>query len=255
MREAQKDKDETQIAQILSECFGPVTPRQLTRWLDKPDVKDFVCDIEGKIVSHIDIEFKSLHLGEGIFLKTGGIGGVCTCSESRRKGIMTDMMQQTLDYIKNTGLSNSSLYTGLRLPAHRIYKRSGFCDVQTWPFYVKILDCAYVFRRWLRDLNRAVKVSDIAQKTLHGLDRVVVLELKELGVQTLRLHNGHFQRLAKPPKFADIDIATSWETSLRIIWGELKFEDAIATEKIRVRKGSESDLRLMKKILTIIWDD
>ena len=159
MREARKGKDEAQIAQILSECFGPVTPRQLRRWLDKPGVKDFVCEVEGKTVSHIDIEFKDLHLGEGVYLKTGGIGGVCTCSEYRRKGVMTDIMQQTLDYIKNTGVSNSALYTGLMLPAHRIYERSGFCDVQTWPFYLKILDFPYVFRLWLRDLNRSIKTS------------------------------------------------------------------------------------------------
>lgn len=255
MREAQKDKDEKQIARILSECFGPVTPRQLTRWLDKPGIKDFVCEVEGKIVSHIDIEFKSLHLGEGVYLRTGGIGGVCTCSECRRKGIMTDMMQQTLDYIKTADVSNSALFTGLRLPAHRIYERNGFCDLQTWPFYVKILDFPYVFRRWLRDLNRAVKASNIAQKTLQGWNRIVVLELKELGVQTIRFHNARFQRLTRPPKSADIHIAASWETLLRIMWGELKFEDTIATEKMRVKKCSEFDLRVLKKILTSVWDE
>jgi len=255
MREARKGKDETQIARILSECFGPVTPRQLSRWLDKPGVKDFVCEVEGKTVSHIDIEFKDLHLGEGVYLKTGGIGGVCTCSDYRRRGLMTDMMQQTLEYIKKANVSNSALYTGLRLPAHRIYQRSGFCDVQTWPFYVKILNFTYVFRRWLRDINRAIKVSNIAQRTLHDWNRIIVLELKDLGVQSIRLNSGHFRRLAKSPRPADIVIATSWETLLRIMWGELKFEDAIATGKIQMKKGSAYDSRMLKKILTSIWDE
>jgi GNAT superfamily N-acetyltransferase len=255
MREARKGKDEAQIARILSECFGPVTPRQLSRWLDKPDIKDFICEVEGETVSHIDIEFKDLHLGEGVYLRTGGIGGVCTCSDYRRKGIMTDIMQQTLGYIKNTGGSNSALYTGLMLPAHRIYERSGFCDVQTWPFYLKILDFSYVFRLWLRDLKRGVKASRIAQKTLHDWNRTVMFHFEEFGVQSIRFSHGHLQRMHKPPKNADIVIAASLETLFRIMWGEIGFEDARKAGKIQVEHGTEADLQMLRKILIRIWDE
>jgi GNAT superfamily N-acetyltransferase len=255
MREAQKGKDEVQIARILSECFGPVTPRQLRRWLDKPDIKDFVCKVKGRTVSHIDIEFKDLHLGEGVYLKTGGIGGVCTCSDYRRKGIMTDMMQQTLDYVKSTGASNSALYTGLMLSAHRIYERSGFCDVQTWPFYLRILDFTYVFRLWLRDLNRVVKASRIAQKTLKGWNRTMVFHFEEFGVQSFRFNRSRFQRMHKPPKNADIVIAISLETLFRVMWGELGFEDARKTGKILVKRGGETDLQMLRRILVRIWDE
>lgn len=255
MREARKGKDEEQTVRILSECFGPITPRQLSRWLDKPDIKDFVCEVNGEIVSHIDVEFKSLHFGEGVYLRTGGIGGVCTCSECRRKGIMTDMMQQMLDYIKNADASNSTLFTGSRLPAHRIYERYGFCDVQTWPAYVKILDYAYVFRRWLRDLNRTIKVSKIAQRNLQGWNRVIYLELRETGLQTLRVRNGHFQRLIKSVNSVDLEIASSWETLLGIMWGGLEFGDAVEKGEVRVKRGIEPDLRMLKKILSGIWDE
>ncbi len=255
MREARKGKDEEQTARILSECFGPITPRQLSRWLDKPGINDFVCEINGRIVSHIDIEFKSLHFGEGVYLKTGGIGGVCTCSECRGKGVMTAMMQQTLDHIKSKGVSNSTLFTGSRLPAHRIYQRYGFCDIQTWPAYVKILDFAYVFRRWLRDLNRTVKASNIAQRNLQGWNRVIILELKEIGPQTVRVHSGHFRRLTTSPNSADLEIAASWESLLRIIWGGLEFDDAIANSEVRVKTGTELDLLMLKKILSGVWDE
>jgi GNAT superfamily N-acetyltransferase len=255
VREAQKDKDEVQIARILSECFGPVTPRQLSQWIWKPEVKTFVCIVEGDIVSHIDVVLRELHLGEGVYLKTGGIGGVCTCSEYRRKGVMTDLMQQTLDYIKNTGVSNSALYTGLMLPAHRIYERNGFCDVQTWPFYVKILDFAYVFRLWLRDLNRVIKTSRIAQKTLRGWNRTLVFHFEEFGIQSFRFGHGRFQRMHKPPKNADIVIATSLETLFRIMWGELGFEEARKTGKIHVKHGNVADLQMLKRILIRIWDE
>lgn len=255
IREAQKDKDEEQTARILSECFGPISPRQLSQWLDKPDIKDFVCEVEGKIVSHIDIEFKSLHFGEGVYLKTGGIGGVCTCSEYRGKGIMTSMMQQTLDFIKSTGVSSSTLFTGSKLPAHRIYERCGFGDIQKWPSYVKILDFTYVFRRWLRDLNRIVKVSNIAQRNLHGWNRVIILELREIGPQTIRVHHGHFWRLNRSSNSADLEIAASWETLLRIMWGGVEFDEAMETGEVRVKKGTEADLRVLRKILSGIWDE
>jgi GNAT superfamily N-acetyltransferase len=255
VREAQKGKDEAQIARILSECFGPVTPRQLNQWIWKPEVKTFVCEVESDVVSHIDVVFKELHLGEGVYLKTGGIGGVCTCSEHRKKGMMTSMMQQTLEYIKNAGVSNSALCTGLMLPAHRIYERNGFCDVQTWPFYLKILDFPYVFRLWLRDLNRGIKASRIAQKTLHCWNRTVVFHFEEFGAQSIRFSHGHFQRMHKLLRNADILIVASLETLFRIMWGELGFEEARKTGKIQVKRGSEADLQMLRRILIRIWDE
>ena len=146
MRERQEGKDDVKLAQILSECFGPITSRQMRRWIQQAEGKNFVIEIGGEVVSQVEIDLKELHLDEGIYVKTGGIGGVCTCSDYRRKGIMTNLLQQSLTYIKNSGISNSALYTGLMLPAHRIYHRLGFCDVQRWPFYVKYLDYPYVFR-------------------------------------------------------------------------------------------------------------
>jgi putative sterol carrier protein len=223
--------------------------------MSKPAVKTFVCEVEGDVVSHIDVVFKELHFGEGVYLKTGGIGGVCTCSEFRRKGVMTSMMQQTLDYIKSAGVSNSALYTGLMLPAHRIYERNGFCDVTTLPSYVKILDFAYVFRLWLRDINRDLKVSRIAQKTLQGWNRTIVFQFEEFGVQSFRFNRGRFQRTHNSPRKADVVIATSLETLFRATQGELRFEEAAKTGKMQVKRGNEADLWMLKRILTRMWDE
>ena len=255
IREAQKDKDAAKIARILSECFGPVTPRQLNQWMAKPGVKLLVCEAKSNVISNIGVEPQELHVGEGVYVRTGAIGGVCTCSEHRRKGIMTDMMRQTLDYVRNSGVSTSSLYTGLMLPAHRIYERSGFCDVQTWPFYVKILDFQYVFRVWLRELNRAIKVSRIAKEILRDWNRTVLFRLEELGVQSIRFSGGHFRRMRKSPKNADVDITISYRTLLQIMWGGLEFEDARKTALIGINRGTEDDLLMLRKILTRIWDE
>lgn len=255
IRERQEEKDDPRLAQILSECFGPITSGQMRRWIRQASGKNFVLEIEGEIVSQIEIDIKELHLGEGVYVKTGGIGGVCTCSDYRRRGIMTDLLQQSLNHIKSSGISNSALYTGCMLPAHRIYQRLGYGDVQTWPFYVKYLDYSYVFRTLLRDLNRHLKCSKIARKTLQNWDCKVVFELGEAGVHSFRFHQGRFPNLPKPPRKADIIIETNAETLACIMWGSIGFEDAIRTGRIVVKRSSEADLRILRKVLIRIWDD
>jgi GNAT superfamily N-acetyltransferase len=255
MRERQEEKDDVRLAQILSECFGPITCRQMRRWIRQASGKNFVVEVEDEVVSQVEIDVKELHLGEGVYLKTGGIGGVCTCSDHRRKGIMTDLLQQSLIYVKNSGISNTALYTGLTLPAHRIYQHLGYCDVQTWPFFVKYLDYPYVFRTWLRELNRYLKSSKIARNMLQDWRRSIVFELEKVGAQSFRFHGGRFQKLSKPPKSPDIIIVTSAETLTKVMWGAIKFEDAIKTGKMLVKRGSEADMRMLKKVLIRIWDD
>lgn len=218
--------------------------------------KSFVCEVEGEIASNVSIEFKELHLGEGVYIKTGGIAGVCTDSEHRRKGIMQNLMQKSLAYIKNTGTSNSALFTSLEFPAHRIYLRCGFGDVQTWPVYAKIPDIPAFFRIWLRGLNWHLKHSKIAQKTLQNWNRSVILELEKVGTQAFRFKRNRFQRLSKPPKSADIVIVMDVETLTRMWWwGAINFKDAMKTGKMQVKKGGEADLKMLRKIVTRIWDE
>lgn len=256
----QEGKDEAKLAQILSECFFPVTQRQVRQWVhrakkDSAGSTTLVCEVDGETISQVSIDFKELHMGEGVYVKTGGIAGVCTGSDQRRKGLMTNLMQQSLDYIRSKGVSTSALYTTLSLPAHRIYLRFGFSDVQTWPFHVKILNFPYAFRTWLRILNRYVKVSKIAQKTLQNWKRTVVLELGKVGTHSFHCNGNSFQRLSKPPKSADIIIALSPETFYRIMWGALKFSEAILTGKVHLMKGDEADLEMLRKVLIRMWDD
>jgi GNAT superfamily N-acetyltransferase len=261
IREVQEGKDEARLAQIFSECFAPPsTGRQVSRWLRQAKQsplgsKSFVCEVDGEVVSNVSVDFKALHLGEDVYVKTGGIAGVCTCSDYRRRGIMTDLMEKSLAHVKNAGASTSALYTSLAFPAHRIYERCGFSDIQTWPIYVKILNFPHYFRTWLRGLNRHLKFSKIGRKTLQNWNRTVVFELENGGVHSFRFRHGTFRRLSKPPKSADIIIATSVEMLLRVMWGAIKLEDAINTSKVQVRKGNEPDLRILRKILIRVWDE
>lgn len=212
-----------------------------------------MAEVEGEVASNVTVELKKLHFGEGVHIKSGGIAGVCTCSDFRRKGIVTNLLDQCLKYVENSGVSNSSLYTGGMLPAHRIYTREGFVDVEKWSAYVKFLDLASYFRLWIRNLNRYVKSSNIAQKTLQNLDRCIAFEFREVTI-CFRLKNGRFKMLPKPPRSVDIQVAMTTETLARVMWGGDEMEEIIATGKMKVKKGTEADLQVLRKLLTGIWD-
>lgn len=250
--------DEVAIAKIMSECFGPTTPRQLREWNRRGEVKPediFLGVVDGKPVSHVNLEFKELDHGESVYLKTAGIAGVCTDSEYRKKGIVTNLMKLALNRGQRRGVSNASLFTGLDLPAIRIYQRLGFVDVMTWRTYTKYIDFPSVFAKWLRQLNRSVKDSKLASRKLKGWEKSVVIQLKEVGTLTFRFKKNRFQRLKKPPKLGDVEFSTDLQTYIKIVRSVVQWEDAVKEGKLAVKRGEPADIEMLKRILHWRWED
>jgi len=254
-----KKGDEMHIARIYSECFGPATPRRLKKWHRLHGTLPehvFIGVVDGKPVSSVEFVFKQLHLGEGVYLKTGGISGVCTDSDYRHKGIVTSLMKAGLNYTENSGASNSSLYTGLNIPAHRIYSRFGFVDIMTRRTYIKYFDYPFVFARWIRMLNRQLKDSKIATRKLQGWQKSVIIELKEVGPLAFRFRKGRFQKLKKPPKKPDIVLSTDIQTFTHIIReGVMDWEQAAKTKRLAWKQGETADIEMLKRILRWMWDE
>lgn len=250
--------DEPALTKIYSECFGPITKAQLRQWYRRnktqPD-QVLVCTVDERPVSAIDYVFKDLLLGEGVYSKSAGISGVCTDSDYRHRGIVTNLMKLTLDSAKNRSLSNASLYTGLDFPAHRIYLRFGFIDIMTARMYVKYLNYSEVFAKWLRYQNRYVKHSKIAQKRLQGWKKTVSIHLKEVGNLAFKFRKGSFTRLKKTPKTADIEFTTDLETYTRMLRNVLPWEKAVKQKKLLVQRGEASDIELLNRILHGRWDN
>jgi len=250
--------DEVLIAGIFSECFGPTTPRRLKEWYRSHRVRPedvFVGVADRKLVSCVELVFKQLHHGEGVHIKTAGISGVCTDSDYRCKGIVTNLMKTALEKSRQNGLSNASLYTGLDIPAHRIYERLGFVDIMTWRTYVKYLDHPYLFAVWLRYLNRSLKGSKVASKKLKGWEKSVAIHLEDVGTLSFRFRKSRFEKLAKPPKRVDIEFSTSLETYAKIRQNVVHWEDAVKDGKLIVRKGELPDVEMFKRILHWRWDE
>ena len=250
--------DEIAVAKILSECFGPVAPRRLVEWYRRNDVHPedtFVGIVDGKLVSSVDLVSKGLHHGEGAYLQTAGVSGVCTDSDYRCRGIVSNLMKLAFDKSRQRGLSNASLYTGLDNSAHRIYERLGFVDVMTWRTYMKYMDYPFLFARWLRELNRSLKDSKAAVKRLEGWGKSAKIVLKDVGTLAFRFKKNHFQRLAKPPKRTNIELSTDLETYAKIRRGVVQWEDAVKDGKLSVIKGEPTDVEMLKRILRWKWDE
>jgi len=254
-----KSGDEAHLARIFSECFGPTTPRLLKQWHRRMKVLPqniFIGEVERKPVSAVEMVYKELHLGEGVYLRTAGVSGVCTDSDYRRKGIVTNVMKLSLTNAENTGASNSSLYTGLEIPAHRIYSRLGFVDVMTNRAYVKYLDFSFVFARWIRMLNRRLKDSKIATRRLQGWEKSVAIELKEVGTLAFRFRRGRFERLERPPKKPDVVFFTDILTYAKIVGeGVFDWEEAVKTRKATLKRGEPVDVEALKRILRWTWEE
>jgi len=250
--------DEISLAKILSECFGPATPRQLLQYMKREGRQPeeiFVALVDGKPVSHVEVGVKELHHGEGVHLKTGAVGGVCTDSDLRKKGIVTNLMKQALNNAQQKGISNTSLFTGLDLPAHRIYERFGFVDLMTWHAYIKYVDYPFIFARWLREINRSLKDSKIAARKLAQWQKSIVANILEVGALSFRFRKSRFQRLKKLPKQADIEFSTDLQTYAKIVRNVVKWEDAVKAGKLRVKHGEPADVEMLNRVLHWSWDD
>jgi GNAT superfamily N-acetyltransferase len=250
--------DEVAIAKLMSECFDPTPPSRIRLWhrrsgIHPEDVFEAVAD--GKPVSHVSLEFKQLHHGEGVYLKTAGVGGVCTDSDYRKKGIVTHLMKLALECGQREGLSNASLFTGLDIPAHRLYQRLGFVDVMTLRTYTKYVDYSFVFARWLRFHNRLLKDHRIAAKKLEGWEKSVVVQLGEAGTFSFKFRKNRFRRLRKPPKRADVEFSTDLETYTKLLRAVLSWEDAIESGKLVLKRGEPADVEMVKRILHWSWEE
>jgi len=253
-----KSGDEVHLAKIFSECFEPTTPTRLKQWYRRMKVLPehvFIGEVEGKPVSCVEMVFKDLHMGEDVYLRTAGISGVCTDSDYRHKGIVTNLLRLCLDYARETGASNAALYTGLDIPAHRLYTRQGFIDVATSHPFIKYIDYPFLFGRWIRRLNRSLKASKIAQRKLRGWERTIAIQIKEVGTLAFRFRKGRFQKLKTAPKTPDIHFSTDIETYQKVRRNVLDWKKAVETGKIVVTRGEPADIEMLNRILKWMWEE
>jgi len=72
-----------------------------------------VCVVDGKIVSHIRVSDRAIHIGHSI-VRLGGIGMVATLPEYRHRGYASALMQDSIVYMEKIGYELSLLFTTIQ---------------------------------------------------------------------------------------------------------------------------------------------
>ena len=253
-----KKGDEIDLAKIFSEAFGPITPRQLLQWYSREKIRPkdvFVAEVDGKLVSVVEMTSRRLHIGEKSYLRIGAVAGVCTDSDHRKKGIATNVMRKALELTKNKGVSSASLYTELDNPARRIYERLGFIDLMVFRTFIKYLDFHSFFTNWIRRRNRRLRDSKIAKRMLEGWDKTIVINIKEVGALSFQFKKGRFRVLRKVPRKIDVEFSTDLQTYTKIWWNVLPWEEAVKDKRLVLQRGGQEDIELFKRFLHWRWED
>jgi len=181
--------DEERIASLLRECFDTYRNYGLdgSKWLEYAKLNEgfnfegaYLLEVEGTLVSHIQVVEKRLRTAAGI-LKTAGIANVSTHPSWRGKGYATKLLAKVIEDYKAKGFPLTALFTGYASDPQRIYRRLGYVDVctdRTWA--APIDDAKRVAQRvrWLEireakeeDLDQLINVYEAAGESYTGWPR------------------------------------------------------------------------------------
>jgi ribosomal protein S18 acetylase RimI-like enzyme len=257
IREASVD-DAVDLARIISESLPrSITSRQVKRELRKekedpePFSKTFVAELDGKIVGQLVLEYKDLHLGEGVYVKTAAITGVCTDPDYRKKGVATTLLRVGLEFAKDNGVACSGLFTAISGPAQRLYSKLGFLDIETFQVQSQLVDFRFMFLSRLKARSRRLKRLRPAMCSLKNWNKVVVLEILGQGVIAFK-HCGTSFKPLESPKKKDVVVSTDAETLYELMDGA-SWKDAVRSGKLNIKQGIEDDVTRVMRILQWNW--
>ena len=129
--------EEEDIASLLRRCFDTFNKYGLTgeKWLEYAELNSgfkldgaYVIEVDGRIVSHVQVVEKELRTGLGV-AATAGIANVSTDPDYRGRGYATTLMRRVVDDYRGKGYPLSALFTGFASGPQRIYRRIGYTDV------------------------------------------------------------------------------------------------------------------------------
>ncbi|UCC67053.1 MAG: GNAT family N-acetyltransferase [Armatimonadota bacterium] len=196
---------------------------------------------DGRDVSHLSYGTRVLRMGPKGAVRMGGIGGVGTEREFRRRGLARQVLARAMEEMGREAYSCVGLYTSTRIVAHRLYRRFGFVGVMRSARAYKVLDPE---RLVLDALNEALKGSSGFSKSRSLVE--ITLRPHEPVVVRLDAEGAH--PLPRGVGRSDLSISMSTETFFALWEGgiDLRYaEDANLLEW----QGDEGTYRQLSKAL------
>jgi len=126
--------DEVKLANLLAQCLiAKYSPDDVLKQFENKPNDCFIAENEDhEIVACLFVVWRELHIGDGIFIKVGGISGVCTHPNYRRQGFMTLLLSKAHKYIREKGGVLSCLFTSEKIypNAYKLFKEMGYVEAQ-----------------------------------------------------------------------------------------------------------------------------
>ena len=123
-----REGDIESFANHCSNVFGDVPPEWFhDHWLYDPDRNPeamFIAEKDGQIISTAQVFAREMYI-KGTPVAIGAIGDVTTLKEYRRQGISTHLMRMCIDFMVNSNIPVSMLYTDI----HDFYSNMGWFTV------------------------------------------------------------------------------------------------------------------------------
>ncbi len=133
-----KEEELRIVWEVMCGAFGE-EPRERFRqqiWEDSTFALEQIriAEVDGKIVSHVWVAERPVFYRGQVVLPMGGIGGVGTLPEYRRRGLATQLLQDAIAYMERKGHAISMLFTGI----NPFYARLGWADFPEWRFQLQV---------------------------------------------------------------------------------------------------------------------
>jgi len=113
------------IDRLNRKCFSHVAPEEAEECFCAESFARAFAHCNGEIVGHLKLFKRNIEY-DGKKITLGGIGGVCVTENTRRKGIATKMIRESLKILRKKKCDVACLNADLSRNAHKFYEKVGF---------------------------------------------------------------------------------------------------------------------------------
>ena len=245
-------EDAVQLAKVFTDAFELTRPADVRRSMRRRIAKReyLVAVVDGKIAANVEILYLDLMI-EGVPLRTAGIAGVATRWEYRRRGLATSLMREAIRRVRAKGISNTTLFTGLQLPAKRIYERLGYTETSRWLRFADIRDPLGVLVQAFAGRSAWLPKTPFGRAILDKWRESILFESDDLRV-TVTFEDGKFVVQRGKKGKPTVTVRGPTNRLIECFRNRLAYDRHAADGTIKV-SGRPDALASLRRLITLEW--
>ncbi len=219
------------------------------------DRKDFpgeivVAVVDGIVVAAVTILYIDVMV-DGVKMRTGGIAGVATRWDYRRRGLATKLLHESIKRIRSKGVATSMLFTGVQLPSRRIYHRLGYTETSRWLRYSAFYRPVDVLRRSFEFRSKWFARTQYARTKLKSWRERVLVEGDDWRA-TITFDGRNFKVLAGKRGRPTLTMKGSTYGVFGCFWNKARYDRSLKERKVRIT-GTPEARDTWRRIVTLEW--